>query len=106
MRHVETMQVGPRHAGHTRSIYAGRGLEMWHETMRPWNPLQSTIERVELFVGELPDVAPSDAEFCGTSPAYYGDHDAASIIWTGRDAYAKALIWIRRNRSVKRESVS
>lgn len=94
MKLIETFMVGPRHAGHSREIYVGHGMEMWHELIIPMNPFVPMTQRTELFVAALPSEAPVDAAFCGMQDKTYGDGQHPVIRWEGTNCLERAMAYI------------
>lgn len=107
IREIEIgIQVGPYSAGHTRDVYAGCGVEIWHETIVPWNPLRLMLdgitEKAYLFPGSLPRRKPKGATFCGMQDAYYSDGKIAMIIWEGKFALDQATAWAKANEAASK----
>lgn len=97
MRLIETLQVGPAHANHSRSIYVGHGFEMWHEIRIPSNIIQMALhgihERAELFVAQLPHTPPAEAVFCGEQEPLYGSQPIKVIVWEGEGCEERAAAY-------------
>lgn len=104
MKLIESLQVGRRCDNHTRAIYGGRGLELWHEVAVPWNIFTPIMERADLYPGTLPNVKPEGATMCEMVPPFYGQGDVAVIRWEGPDALLQAFLYIRKNHPVKRSN--
>jgi hypothetical protein len=90
LQYIDTLQCGPRHAGHSRAIYAGNGCELWHEVHLPWNIFAGMTQKAFLYVPALPAIAPAGATFCGMQERYYSPGEVAVIIWEGADCLEAA----------------
>lgn len=90
LRLIATLPIGPRHAGHSRTIYGGDGLELWHELRVPWNPFREMEERVFIYPGELPTVPPAGCSDCAMVPPFYGEGLVPQITFDGSDALERA----------------
>ena len=101
MRLIDTLMVGPKSTGHTRQIYAGHDVELWHETIIPWNIFRLVAEgitdRVYVYPRKLPSKRPAGCKRCAMEEAYYSDGKIPVITWEGGKAFDKAVAWAKEH---------
>lgn len=100
LRLIETFQVGPSHAGHTRTVYAGAGMEVWEEIRAPLHFGAYMLgmfpkNTLTVFLDSLPDEPPEGCTHCGPTPRIYGEGTIPQIEWHGRGALEKGWDWLR-----------
>ena len=96
MKLLESIQCGPRWAGHVRDIYAGAGVELWHETRNPPTIFGKWHETAQITLAALPATPPPGAIFCGMESSLYGDSEFPVIRWEGRECLDSALAFIEQ----------
>lgn len=100
LRLIDTFQVGADHAGHTRTVYAGAGMEVWEEIRAPLHFGAYMLGRfpkdtMTVFLAETPEVRPEGCSHCGPAPLIYGDGTVPQVEWHGRDALSQGWAWLR-----------
>lgn len=99
LRAIETFQVGPSHAGHSRTVYAGAGMEVWEEIRAPLHLGAYMLGRfpsdtITVFLQEVPETRPEGSVTCGREPVMYGDGTVPQVVWHGRDALRQGWAWL------------
>jgi hypothetical protein len=107
---IETFQVGSWWQGHTRTVYAGGGIEVWEEIRAPAHLGAYMLGRFPkdtmiAFVAELPTERPEGCSVCDMVDQLYGDGQTPQIHWEGRNALKEGWAWLSANGFVADEAV-